>query len=50
MRVEVRALVTLYHARGDFQLSIETIRRAGLGTLFEAFEQLRAQARKRRTV
>ncbi len=31
MRVEVRALVTLYHARGDFQLSVETIRRAGFG-------------------
>jgi exodeoxyribonuclease VII large subunit len=43
MRVEVRALVTLYHARGDFQLSVETIRRAGLGALFEAFEQLKAR-------
>ena len=43
MRVEVRALVTLYHARGDFQLNVETIRRAGLGALFEAFEQLKAK-------
>lgn len=43
MRVEVRALVTLYYARGDFQLSVETIRRAGLGALFEAFEQLKAR-------
>jgi exodeoxyribonuclease VII large subunit len=43
MRVEVRALVTLYYSRGDFQLSVETIRRAGLGALFEAFEQLKAR-------
>jgi exodeoxyribonuclease VII large subunit len=43
MRVEVRALVTLYHTRGDFQLSVESIRRAGLGALFEAFEQLKAR-------
>ena len=46
MQVEVRALVTLYQARGDFQLSIETIRRVGLGTLFEAFEQLRVRLGK----
>ncbi len=43
MQVEVRALVTLYHARGDFQLSVEAIRRSGRGTLFEAFEQLKAR-------
>jgi exodeoxyribonuclease VII large subunit len=46
MRVEVRALVTLYHARGDFQLSVETIRRAGSGALFEAFEQLKVRLGK----
>ena len=46
MQVEVRALVTLYPARGDFQLNVETIRRVGLGTLFEAFEQLRARLGK----
>jgi exodeoxyribonuclease VII large subunit len=46
MRVEVRALVTLYYARGDFQLNVETIRRAGLGALFEAFEQLKARLGK----
>ena len=40
-QVEVRALVTLYEARGDFQLSIETMRRAGLGALFEAYTQLK---------
>ena len=41
--VEARALVTLYEARGDFQLNVETLRRAGLGALFEAFEQLKAK-------
>ena len=46
MQVEVRALVTLYEARGDFQLSVESIRRAGLGALFEAFEKLKAKLEK----
>lgn len=41
MRVEVRALVTLYEARGDFQLNVESMRRAGQGALFEAFVRLR---------
>lgn len=43
MQVEVRALVTLYEARGEFQLSVESMRRAGLGALFEAFEKLKAR-------
>ncbi len=42
-KVEVRALVTLYAARGDFQLSVEAIRRAGVGNLYEAFLQLKAK-------
>jgi exodeoxyribonuclease VII large subunit len=41
LRVEVRALVTLYEARGDFQLNVESLRRAGQGALFEAFLRLR---------
>lgn len=40
-RVEVRALVTLYAPRGDYQLSVEAVRRAGLGNLYEAFLQLK---------
>ncbi len=40
-QVEARALVTLYEARGDFQLNIEGLRRAGLGKLYEAFARLR---------
>lgn len=42
-KVEVRALVTLYAARGDFQLSVEAIRRAGVGNLYEAFVQLKGK-------
>jgi exodeoxyribonuclease VII large subunit len=41
--VEARALVTLYETRGDFQLTIESMQRAGLGALFEAFERLKAK-------
>jgi exodeoxyribonuclease VII large subunit len=41
LRVEVRALVTLYEARGDFQLNVESMRLAGQGALFEAFLRLR---------
>lgn len=40
-KVEVRTLVTLYAARGDFQLSVEAIRRAGVGNLYEAFLRLK---------
>ena len=42
-KVEVRALVTLYAPRGDYQLSVEAIRRAGVGNLYEAFLQLKAR-------
>ncbi|HKB82450.1 MAG TPA: exodeoxyribonuclease VII large subunit [Burkholderiales bacterium] len=41
MQVEVRAVPTLYEARGDFQLTVEGMRRSGLGALFEAFERLK---------
>lgn len=41
VQVEVRALVTLYEPRGDFQLNVDFMRRAGLGALFEAFLRLR---------
>lgn len=40
-KVEVRTLVTLYAPRGDYQLNVEAIRRAGVGNLYEAFLQLR---------
>ncbi len=40
-KIEARATVTLYEARGDFQLTVEFLQRAGLGALFEAFERLK---------
>lgn len=40
-QVEVQALVSLYEPRGDYQLTVETMRRAGLGKLYEAFARLR---------
>jgi exodeoxyribonuclease VII large subunit len=40
-QVEAHALVTLYEARGDFQLNVEGMRRAGVGRLYELFVQLR---------
>jgi exodeoxyribonuclease VII large subunit len=41
MQVEVRATAGLYEPRGEFQLQVENLRRAGLGALFEAFERLK---------
>jgi exodeoxyribonuclease VII large subunit len=46
MQAEVRAYPTLYEARGKFQLNVETMRRAGLGALYEAFERLKARLEK----
>ena len=43
MQVEVLALATLYEARGDFQLTLEKMRPAGLGALYEAFERLKGK-------
>lgn len=43
MSVEARALVTLYEARGGFQLNVEALRHAGIGALFESFARLRAK-------
>jgi len=43
LRVEVRALVTLYEPRGRFQLNVETMREAGLGPLYEQFLKLKAR-------
>lgn len=42
-QVEARALVSLYESRGDYQLNVEALRRAGLGRLFEAFARLKAR-------
>jgi len=42
-KVEARALVSFYEPRGEFQLNVEAIRRAGQGDLFERFLKLKAQ-------
>ena len=42
-QVEVRARVTLYEPRGNYQLVVEEIRKAGLGVLYEAYEKLKAR-------
>jgi exodeoxyribonuclease VII large subunit len=41
LQVEAQVLVSLYEPRGDLQLNVEVMRRAGLGALFEAFLRLR---------
>ncbi|MEO5765177.1 MAG: exodeoxyribonuclease VII large subunit [Casimicrobiaceae bacterium] len=41
--VEVRATPTIYEARGDFQLNVESVRLAGLGALYERFVRLKAR-------
>ncbi|MEO9136123.1 MAG: exodeoxyribonuclease VII large subunit [Casimicrobiaceae bacterium] len=37
LAVEVRAIASIYEARGEFQLNVETVRLAGLGALYERF-------------
>jgi len=39
--VELRAAVGLYEARGEFQLTVESMQRAGQGRLFEEFMRLK---------
>ena len=39
--IEARVLVTLYEARGDFQLNVEAARKAGMGNLYEQFLRLK---------
>jgi exodeoxyribonuclease VII large subunit len=39
--VEVRATPSIYEARGEFQLNVETIRLAGVGALYERFVKLK---------
>ena len=42
-KVELRATPTLYEPRGDFQLNVDFVRKAGLGALFEAYERLKSR-------
>ncbi len=42
-KIEARVLVSLYEPRGDFQLNVETLRRAGQGNLYEQYLRLKAK-------
>ena len=44
--VEVSASLGMYVPRGDIQLTIQTLRRAGMGGLYEAFLRLKAKLAK----
>ncbi len=46
IQVLVRAQVTLYAARGDYQIVVEEMREAGLGALQRKFEELKAKLSK----
>lgn len=39
--IELKGRVTLYEARGEYQIQAEQMRRAGMGSLFEAFLALK---------
>src|ERR671935_208843 len=41
MQIEAQVLVTLYEPRGRFQLTVESLRPAGLGPLYERFLRLK---------
>src|SRR5450631_2565645 len=43
LSVEVRATPTIYEARGEFQLTVEAVRLAGLGALYGKFAALKAK-------
>ena len=43
LAVEVRATASIYEARGEFQLNVETVRLAGVGALYEKFALLKAR-------
>ena len=44
--VEISASLGMYVPRGDIQLTIQTLRRAGMGGLYEAFLKLKAKLAK----
>jgi exodeoxyribonuclease VII large subunit len=43
IKVEVRAQATLYEPRGDYQLLIDAMRRAGQGAIYEEFLRLKSR-------
>ena len=45
-QVEVRGRVSVYEARGQYQIIVEGMREAGLGALYQAFLQLKEKLQK----
>jgi len=43
LSVEVRATPSIYEAKGEFQLNVDSVRLAGLGALYERFARLKAK-------
>jgi len=43
LAVELRATASVYEARGEFQLNVETVRLSGVGALYEQFARLKAR-------
>ena len=43
LEVIAHGRITVYEARGKYQLNVDAMRRAGLGALYEAFEKLKAK-------
>ena len=43
LAVEVRAIPSIYEARGEFQLNVDNVRLAGQGALYEKFARLKAR-------
>lgn len=41
--IEVCGKISLYQARGEFQITVEDVRQIGMGRLFEKYEQLKAR-------
>ena len=46
MKIVARGRISLYEARGDFQLIVDAVRDAGEGALQRAFEELKARLRE----
>jgi len=43
LQVDVRAVPTIYEARGEFQLNVDMVRLSGLGALYEQFARRKAR-------
>lgn len=44
--IEVAGKISIYEARGEFQITVNEVRLKGLGQLYEAYERLKARLRR----